>query len=50
MQMVKPLASSVGQAFLVHGEPDQSQVLADLMRQAGFANVTLAQRGQRVEF
>lgn len=50
MQMVKPLASSVGQAFLVHGEPDQSEVMAELMREAGFASVTLAQRGQRVEF
>ena len=50
MRMVKPLASSVGRVFLVHGEPDQSGTLADLMRQAGFADVTLAERGQRVEF
>ena len=42
----RPLAGEVRQAFLVHGELDQSQALADSMRAAGFAGVTIPEPGQ----
>jgi metallo-beta-lactamase family protein len=46
--LLTPIAKRVKRAFLVHGEPDQSAALAELMRERGFADVTAAQRGQRV--
>lgn len=39
-------ASRVRQAFLVHGEPDQAEILAASMRDRGFANVLIPESGQ----
>jgi metallo-beta-lactamase family protein len=36
--------------FLVHGEPQASDTLAQLLRSAGFSNVTAPERGVSVEF
>lgn len=36
--------------FLVHGEPQASDMLAQLLRSAGFTNVTAPMRGASVEF
>jgi len=33
--------------YLVHGEPDQSQELADRLREVGFRKVIVAERDQR---
>ena len=42
---VGPLASRVRQAFLVHGEPDQTEALANHLRARGYANVTIPEPG-----
>ncbi len=47
-ELLTPIARRVKRAFLVHGEPEQSAALAELMRERGFADVTAAKRGQRV--
>lgn len=49
LRMLTPLKDVAKRVFLVHGEPDQSMVLAGLLKQRGFASVELAERGQRVE-
>ena len=36
--------------FLVHGEEDESEVLADKLRELGYPEVTLAERGMKVSF
>lgn len=50
LAMLTPLADKVRRLYLVHGEPDQSTVLRDKLRETGFPHVEIAQRGQRVEF
>jgi metallo-beta-lactamase family protein len=37
-----PLAGAVKRAFLIHGEPDQTEALASTMSQRGFADVHVA--------
>ncbi|HSW45974.1 MAG TPA: MBL fold metallo-hydrolase RNA specificity domain-containing protein, partial [Phycisphaerae bacterium] len=44
-----PLAGTVKRVFLIHGEPDQSQKLADAMRQRGFNNIHIAVGGESFE-
>ncbi len=46
LKIVTPAAKSCRQAFLVHGEPDQMEVLAPLMKQAGFRDVQMPAMGQ----
>lgn len=46
LQHVSPLAGKVRQVCLVHGELDQSEALANSLRQSGFANVTIPEPGQ----
>lgn len=45
----KPLAGRCKQAFLVHGEMDQMEVLKDTMRGDGFRDVQLPEMGDRFE-
>ncbi|NLX23208.1 MAG: MBL fold metallo-hydrolase [Phycisphaerae bacterium] len=47
--MTAPLADRVRQAFLVHGEPDQSEELAATMRGRGFREVLVPEPGQTFE-
>ena len=44
-----PLAGTVKRAFLIHGEPDQAQALADTMRQRGYPDVHIAASGETFE-
>jgi len=44
-----PLAGEVKRAFLIHGEPDQSEALAGTMKQNGFADVHVAAGGDVFE-
>ncbi len=46
LKTVRPLAGKVRQAFVVHGEPDQSEALAKSMRETGFASVSVPEPGQ----
>jgi metallo-beta-lactamase family protein len=46
--MVKPLAGVVRHAFLIHGEPEQSEPLAASMREFGFARVSIPEPGETV--
>jgi metallo-beta-lactamase family protein len=48
LRMLTPLKGDTRRIFLVHGEPDQSSALDEKLRGAGFADVTIAQRDQRV--
>lgn len=43
-----PLAGQVKQACLVHGEPERSEALATRLRELGFANVTIPDRGETI--
>lgn len=47
--LTRPLASRCRQAFVVHGEPDQSGALQQTMIDAGFARVATPQRDQTFE-
>lgn len=49
LELLAPLARQTQRVFLVHGEPDQSEVLVEKLRAANFPHVEAAQRGQRVE-
>jgi len=44
-----PLAGVVKHAFLIHGEPDQAESLADRMEQNGFRRVHIPDPGQTFE-
>jgi metallo-beta-lactamase family protein len=46
LKAAKPLAGKVKRAFLVHGDPDQSEKLAGTLRQEGFPSVTIPEPGQ----
>ncbi len=48
-RLAAPLAGRCRHAFVVHGEPDQSEALAQWMRQAGFARVSTPSAGDRVD-
>jgi metallo-beta-lactamase family protein len=49
LRLITPRRDDIGRVFLVHGEPEQSTVLADKLRESGLPDVTLGQRDQRVE-
>lgn len=49
LNLLTPLAKKAQRVFLVHGETDQSTVLADKLRQRDFGEVSVAKRGQRAE-
>ncbi|HUN24475.1 MAG TPA: MBL fold metallo-hydrolase [Anaerolineales bacterium] len=44
---LKPLIGQCGHLFLVHGEPDVQEYFAANLRDDGFANVTIPQKGDR---
>jgi metallo-beta-lactamase family protein len=46
VEWTTPLAAQCRKAFLIHGEPDQSEKLAASMRQHGFKKVVIPQSGQ----
>ncbi|MBU0617047.1 MAG: MBL fold metallo-hydrolase, partial [Planctomycetes bacterium] len=48
LRLLSPLAGKQKRVFLVHGEEDQSEVLAAKLRETGVTDVTIATRGQRV--
>jgi metallo-beta-lactamase family protein len=47
LRMSAPLAGHTKRVFLVHGEPDQSSVLASRLRDMGFPEVQIARPGLR---
>ncbi|HOB76447.1 MAG TPA: MBL fold metallo-hydrolase [Phycisphaerae bacterium] len=47
--LLAPLAPGCRQAFVVHGEPDQTQALADGMRADGFRKVAIPESGEAFE-
>ena len=49
LRLITARRAEVERVFLVHGEPEQSEVLADKLRASGLPQVELGQRGQRVE-
>jgi metallo-beta-lactamase family protein len=44
--LTKPLAQGCRRAFIVHGEPDQAEGLAAVMRTDGYQNVSIPASGQ----
>jgi metallo-beta-lactamase family protein len=48
MRMLGPLADPVRKVRLVHGEPDRAEALAAALREAGFADVAVPERGESV--
>ncbi len=48
LRLFSPRVADVRRVLLVHGEPDQSTALEGKLHEAGFANVTIGQRGQRM--
>lgn len=49
LDMLSPRVEGTKRLCLVHGEPDQAEVLADKARELGFADVLVARRGQHLE-
>ncbi len=49
LRQLKPLKDDTKRVCLVHGEPNQRRVLAEKLKELGFAQVELAQRGQRLK-
>lgn len=49
LRLLSPLAGNGRRVFLVHGETDQSEVLAGKLREKGVTDVTVATRGQCIE-
>jgi metallo-beta-lactamase family protein len=49
LHLLAPLVARQKRIFLLHGEPDQSSVLAGKLREAGATDVAIAAHGQRVE-
>ena len=48
LQMLAPLAGTAKAVRLVHGEPDRAEALATGLREAGFADVAIPDRGESV--
>ncbi len=46
LKAVRPVAKGCKTAFLVHGEPDQAEALAEGMRKNGFARVRIPAPGE----
>lgn len=49
MRLLTPQAAKAKRIYLIHGEPEQSEILADKLRASGCRDVVVAQRGQRFE-
>lgn len=49
LRMLQPLRDCADDVYLVHAEPEQSNVLAAMLRDAGFRHVALAKRGRHVQ-
>jgi metallo-beta-lactamase family protein len=49
LRLITADREDIERVFLVHGEPEQSQVLGDKLRASGMPQVELGRRGQRVE-
>ncbi|UCD30224.1 MAG: MBL fold metallo-hydrolase [Planctomycetota bacterium] len=47
-EMTAPLAGEVRKVFLVHGELDQAQALAEVMRKNGFTDVIIPDSGDKI--
>ncbi|HRS27586.1 MAG TPA: MBL fold metallo-hydrolase RNA specificity domain-containing protein, partial [Phycisphaerae bacterium] len=47
LRLLTPRASETRALYLVHGEPDQAQELADRLRAVGFRKVVVAERDRR---
>lgn len=50
LDKLRPLAGTVGQLYLVHGEQEQSAALAERLRGENFAGISIAEPNLRVEF
>lgn len=48
LNLLRPRATKTRRVCLVHGEPEESEALAHELRNLGFREVIVAQRGQRV--
>lgn len=48
LRAFEPLRDAANDVYLVHAEPEQSNILADMLRDRGFQHVALAKRGRRV--
>jgi len=48
LRTLTPLVGTARRVVLVHGEPEQSGVLAEKLRAAGFADVVIGRRGQHL--
>jgi metallo-beta-lactamase family protein len=49
LDMLAPLAAPGRKLRLIHGEPDRAELLAEALRQRGFADVAVPARGEKVE-
>jgi metallo-beta-lactamase family protein len=50
LALLGPLAGQTARVRLVHGEPEQAEALARDLRQRGFFDVEIPERGERVDF
>ena len=50
LNMLQPTNGQYARVFLVHGESNGSEVLADKLRKLGYPEVTVAERGMKVSF
>ena len=50
LNMLQPTNGQYARVFLVHGESNGSEVLADKLRELGYPEVTVAERGMKVSF
>jgi metallo-beta-lactamase family protein len=48
LRLLTPHVKDVKRVLLVHGEPDQSTALEGKLREAGFSDVVIGKRGQRL--
>ena len=48
-RLIRPLSGRCKTAFLVHGEPDQMEVMQETMRSDGFSRVQMPKPGQRFD-
>jgi metallo-beta-lactamase family protein len=49
LEWTRPIADDLKQAFVVHGEPESCEALADGLRMAGVADVVVPGRGDKFE-
>lgn len=48
LHLLTPEVATTKRLVLVHGEPEQAEVMAEKLQQAGFADVVVARRGQQL--